>query len=339
MAKPRLLLIGGKAFNVPAELRTYFDIARHIEQEDKKFATMPTVDYILVLTNWVNHGAIASARKSLPKTPIIWVRKGWPAMSAELQRRGLIQAPAAPPEIPEEVIAEVAEAPPVPDDPFASMTDEQLEAATRPEVTVPVQETTVPQTATPAAPAAPGAEINTPYPDGLKDANAGWQAQVMKFCAENCPDLGIDPMKAVDFFSVALHEELGPPDLKAQFDLSDEAAHGLYISFGKSRGQYRVKFGLPPIHTRAKIARPRATPPPPVPAPVPSEVDRMLQEYMRLTAEKSKLLEEQHVLEDKIVGVNKQLEIMKPFAEHFKGLAVAAKKVREALEQQGRKTT
>ena len=336
MSKPRLLLIGGKAFNVPSELRTHFDIARHIEQEDKKFATMPTVDYILVITNWVNHGAIASARKSLPKTPIIWVRKGWPAMSAELQRRGLLAAPVAPvTEVPEEVIAEIVEAPPVPDDPFAKMTDEQLEAATRPEVVLPVQETAVPQ---PIAPVAPTPERTDPILKSLDEANAGWQAQVMKFCAEACPALGIDPMKAVDFFSVALHEELGPPDLKAQFDLSDESAHGLYISFGKSRGQYRTKFGLAPIHTRSKIVKPRAAPPPP-PAPVPSEVDRMLQEYMRLTSEKSKLLEEQHDLEAKIEAVNKQLEIMKPFADHFKNLAAAAKKVREALEQQGRKTT
>lgn len=335
MANPRLLIIGGKQFNIPPRLSDHFQIVRQIEQDEKKFS-FPSVDYILVITNWVNHAAIASARKAMPGTPVIWVRKGWPAMSAELRRRGLIPVEAVVEPEPDE--AAPVEPPTIPDDEFANMTEEQLEAATKPE---PVPALPAPVT---AAPQTPPAEVTATTSTNAEverkgEADAGWKAQVMKFAADNCPELGIDLLKAVEFFSVALHEELGPADLKAEFGLSDEAAHSLYISFGKSRGQYRMKFGLAPIHTRAKISKPRpvAVPAQQAPAPVPSEVDRMLQEYMRLTQEKSKLLEEQHALEAKIEGVNKQLEIMKPFADHFKSLAAAAKKVREALEQQQRR--
>ncbi len=330
MANPRLLIIGGKPFNVPPRLKDYFEIARHIEQEERKFG-FPSVDYILVITNWVNHAAISAARKALPRTPVIWVRKGWPAMSAELRRRGLIPEEAVVEPEPEAVaIAEVT-GPPEPEDSFAKMTEEQLDAATRPELQ-PVQETAVPQT--PALPAPVTAE----FPRRMnydEEMAVLWKSHVMKFVGDTCPKFGADMTKAVEFFSVALHEEFAPEDLKKEFGLSDDDAHGLYVSFGKSRGQFRAKWNLPPIHTKAKVLKAKPAPLPPV--PVPSEVDRMLQEYTRLTQEKSKLLEEQHALEGKIEAVNKQLEIMKPFADHFKGLAAAAKKVREALEQQQRK--
>ena len=328
MANPRLLIIGGKQFNIPPRLKDYFDIARHIEQEERKLGTLPNVDYILVITNWVNHGAIASARKVMPKTPVIWVRKGWPAMSAELRRRGLIPEEAVVPQEPEPEVApppvETAE----PEDEFAKMTDEQLEEATRPE----------PAPVLPAVTAPPQSqEEPAPRPVAQDDEmTANWKGAVMKFVGEFCTK--IDMTKAVDFFSVALHEEFSPEDLKKEFGINDEDARSLFVSFGKSRGQFRAKWGLAPIHTRAKLLKTRPQAPvPPAPVPVPSEVDRMLQEYMRLTQEKSKLLEEQHALEAKIEGVNKQLEIMKPFADHFKSLAAAAKKVREALEQQSRK--
>ncbi len=337
MANPRLLIIGGKPFNVPPRLKDYFEIARHVEQEERKLGTLPTVDYILVITNWVNHGAIATARKVLPGVPVIWVRKGWPAMSAELRRRGLIpeEAVAPEPEVPEAPEPVAAGEPK--EDEFASMTEEQLEAATRPEVQ-PVQETAVPQTPALPAPVTAPTNAETPKRPDAYDIEMGklWQGHVMKFVGDTFAKFGADMTKAVEFFSVALHEEFAPEDLKKEFGLSDDDAHGLYVSFGKSRGQFRAKWNLPPIHTRAKVLKPRPAPVAP-PVPVPSEVDRMLQEYTRLTQEKSKLLEEQHVLEGKIEAVNKQLDIMKPFADHFKGLAAAAKKVREALEQQQRR--
>lgn len=204
MGKPRLLIIGGKPFNVPPQISEHFEIAKHIEQDQMKFS-LPSADYVMVICNWVNHSAISSVRNSMPRTPVIWVRKGWPAMRAELLRRGLIpEAEIETPEMVEE-----------PEEPESStpMSEEELESATRPRET-----------------------------------------------------------------------------------------------------------------------------------PVQSEVDRMFQEFMRLTEEstrfaleRAKLLEDQRNLEVKIEAVEKQLEVLKPFAENFKVLAASARNVREALEQLQRK--
>jgi hypothetical protein len=330
MAKPRLLIIGGKPFNVPKQLLDHFEIAKHIEQDQAKFS-FPNADYIFVITNWVNHSAISSARKAMPRTPVIWVRKGWPAMRAELLRQGLIEEAVEAEAFVENGTMDEPET--VPEDPAAAMTEEELEAATRPAQEVPTNG------ATPEPPPSPP-PVPTPKKDEA-EVHSLWKAHVMKYVGDNCQRFGIDMMKAAEFFSVALHEDVTQHDLKAEFDLDDSAALSLFYSFGKSRGQFRMRLGLAPIHAgkRPRFARASPPPPAPVPVPVPSEVDRMLQEYMRLSQEKSKLIEEQHNLEAKIESVNKQLEIMKPFAEHFKGLAAAAKKVREALEQQQNKKT
>lgn len=91
MAKPRVLLIGGKPFNVPKEFGEHFDLIRHIEQDERHIAMLPKVDYIVVLTNWVNHSAIAACRRQLNAVPLVWVNKGWNAMEAEFLRRGIIK--------------------------------------------------------------------------------------------------------------------------------------------------------------------------------------------------------------------------------------------------------
>ncbi|MGH9391891.1 MAG: hypothetical protein ACRD1Z_19995 [Vicinamibacteria bacterium] len=96
MSKPRLLVVGGKGFNVPRQLGDHFEIVRHIEQEEKKIGTLPAVDYILVITNWVNHGAIEQVKKALPDVPVVWVKAGWRSMEAELVRRQIISPPAEP---------------------------------------------------------------------------------------------------------------------------------------------------------------------------------------------------------------------------------------------------
>lgn len=89
--KPRVLLIGGKPFNVPKEFETHFDLIRHIEQDERHISMLPKVDYIVVLTNWVNHSAIAACRRQLAAIPLVWVNKGWNAMEAEFVRRGIIK--------------------------------------------------------------------------------------------------------------------------------------------------------------------------------------------------------------------------------------------------------
>jgi hypothetical protein len=89
--KPRVLLIGGKPFNVPKEFEEHLDLIRHIEQDERHIAMLPKVDYIVVLSNWVNHSAVAACRKQLNEVPVVWVNKGWNAMYPEFLRRGIIK--------------------------------------------------------------------------------------------------------------------------------------------------------------------------------------------------------------------------------------------------------
>lgn len=87
--KKKVLLIGGMHFNVPKELHEHFEIMKHVEQGTDKIQQLPKADYIFVISNWVSHGIVKAAKKVLG-VPVIWLRKGWNAMSVELLRQGLL---------------------------------------------------------------------------------------------------------------------------------------------------------------------------------------------------------------------------------------------------------
>jgi hypothetical protein len=109
MKKPKVLWVGGKPFNVPDEFHERFDIVRHIEQDEKRLSgSLPNVDFILILTNWVSHKAETFVRTGLPDVPVVWTGKGWNSIKVELERRGLLQ--------PEVSVVEPIESQPIPAD-------------------------------------------------------------------------------------------------------------------------------------------------------------------------------------------------------------------------------
>ena len=95
MTKPRVVIVGGMHFNVPAEFFEHFELVKHIEQSTNRLNQLPRCDYVFAISDWVSHG-IVKAIKRETGLPIIWLRKGWNAMKAELQKRGLIPLDASP---------------------------------------------------------------------------------------------------------------------------------------------------------------------------------------------------------------------------------------------------
>ena len=100
-----VLMVGGKPFNVPPEFYQHFDLVKHIEQDSSKpSGSLPNVDYIVVLTNWVDHSTIEQVKRKLPGTPVVYVQKGWNAMRAEFERRGIIKPSGEPTEARPQVV-------------------------------------------------------------------------------------------------------------------------------------------------------------------------------------------------------------------------------------------
>lgn len=128
--KSRVLLIGGKKFNVPRQFADHFEIVRHIEQEEKRFQSMPRVDYVVIITNWVNHSAVQAATQGLPGVPLVYVRAGWKSMVAEFVKRGMMEVPTEP--VPDDP-PEVEEAAPPPPEPAPSGKVDSHEALKRAE--------------------------------------------------------------------------------------------------------------------------------------------------------------------------------------------------------------
>lgn len=87
--KPKVLLVGGMAFNIPSELRSAVDIVKHVEQGTKKLASMPAVDYVLVISEFAGHNMVDSV-KSQATVPVILLKRGWASMKEELVRRCIL---------------------------------------------------------------------------------------------------------------------------------------------------------------------------------------------------------------------------------------------------------
>jgi len=89
MSKPRVVIVGGMHFNVPAEFFEHFELVKHIEQATNRLNQLPRCDYVFAISDWVSHGMVKAIKRETG-LPIIWLRKGWNAMKAELQKRGLV---------------------------------------------------------------------------------------------------------------------------------------------------------------------------------------------------------------------------------------------------------
>ena len=310
-AKKRILVVGGKPFNLPRQLADHFYIVKQIEQDQKRFQIPQNIEFVLVLTNWVNHTAIQTVQRQT-NVPIIWVRKGWNAMKAELQRRGLV--PPDPEEVPEpleetEPVEVEPETPATSGDDTSSMSEEELERLTRP-------------------------ENEKDITDEIREK---WKENVHRFAAKVATDFNLSVDKIIDVTYTRLNGDLHPDLFVKELGLDEEKARTFWVRFSKSRGQFRGRVGLPHIHSNVNLPPRKRKPSAPVRtagvSAIPSDVDRMLEEFLRLTGDRSKLLEKQHEIELEIKKLDEKLQMFKPFESHLKGLAEAARKLKATLER------
>lgn len=89
MKKPKVLLVGGMGFNIPDELKAAVDIVKHIEQGTRKLASLPAVEFILVISEFASHNIVETV-KNEAKVPIVYLRKGWASMKEELLKRCIL---------------------------------------------------------------------------------------------------------------------------------------------------------------------------------------------------------------------------------------------------------
>lgn len=98
--KIRVLVVGGKPYDLSEEFLERFEVVKHVEQDQSVSASLShiRVDYVLVLTNWVEHASI-NAVKNRVSAPIVFLNKGWVHQKRELERRGILtpDAPAPAP--------------------------------------------------------------------------------------------------------------------------------------------------------------------------------------------------------------------------------------------------
>jgi len=323
IAKRRMLVIGGKAFNIPKQLHDHFNIVKQIEQDERRVPQLPHVDYVLCITNWVNHGAIATARKQIPNVPMIWVRKGWNAMRAELVRRGLI-----PDEVPDATEAEEVETAVEPEmsveddvpveieDPLASVSEEELERMTRPE-----------EAQRPVAVQAAGV---------ASDILPEWKAWVGLWAEKVSDKIGMDSTSIAAL--VLSVDEPTPQTFKDGFGIDDDAAYKLWISFGKSRGHFRGSKGMSPVpprrtpmRTLSPIAGSSVLPSGPVTV-LPSDTMALVNLSRKLVERKSAIKGQIETLQEDIEKIDKQLEELKPFLSAVEQLQRVTKQVSEKMK-------
>lgn len=96
--KKKVILVGGMDYNVPADLKSNFDIVKHITQ-GSKYNTLPQADYVFVITQWANHNIVDQVKREA-KASIVWLPQSWAGMKETLQKRSILppDAPEAPAE-------------------------------------------------------------------------------------------------------------------------------------------------------------------------------------------------------------------------------------------------
>jgi len=106
MSLKKVIIVGGMPFNVPPELKENFEIVGHITQDQNKIGRLPSCDLILAITDWVAHSQVKRAKDDTGAT-VVWVKKGWPQMRAELMRRHLLADPGPDPDRPDLAVKEL----------------------------------------------------------------------------------------------------------------------------------------------------------------------------------------------------------------------------------------
>ena len=88
----KMIVVGGKDYNVSKHLRNTFEIVLHVEQDGKAPPSLPPADFILVIANWIDHGRLNHVRSIAPKNcPIVYTRRGgWSEAVNRLEELKLI---------------------------------------------------------------------------------------------------------------------------------------------------------------------------------------------------------------------------------------------------------
>lgn len=93
MKKPKALVLGGKPFNLPAELRRLVEIERHIVQEDLKHWSPPSIsskyDLVLVIAEFALPRVVEEVKRMV-RVPVIHLQRGWGRMREELIQHGFL---------------------------------------------------------------------------------------------------------------------------------------------------------------------------------------------------------------------------------------------------------
>lgn len=135
MSRTRAVIVGGKGFNVPKQVHRFFEVVKHFEQDKADRITgVPECDIILVIRDYVHHGAIQQITAICPGIPIVAARAGWSHLYTELERRKLLPIPITT----EQAVEEPEAVPPDPIPVEEQISDEELERLTAP-VTPPAQ--------------------------------------------------------------------------------------------------------------------------------------------------------------------------------------------------------
>lgn len=296
MTKPRAIIVGGFGFNVPKQLHRYFEVVKHFHQDKSdRITAVPDCDIVLVIRDYVHHGAIIQVTALLPGIPVVAARAGWSHLYTELERRKLLPLPEDA--LPEE--PEVAEAPieasmsPVPIE--EQITDEELERLTAPPLPPP-------PAAPPAAPPPEPASLR--LLDEVEDDDAS--------------DDRIDVL--TELFK-ATNGELTPEvrDLYTQ-------KYGEQIP-GPIAAAARRRLGLAPRRKEPNLADRISD------NPFLREALILFANVEKLVDRRNEALKEVEILNREIAGIDREIDVYKPVIQQFEGLKAAQQKVKQALEQ------
>lgn len=95
-SQPRVIVVGGLAFNIPKELTESVEIVKHVEQSSSyRVGTLPNADFILVISEFASHNLIDVVRNQV-NVPVIRLPKGWAGMKTELQKRCILPPDSSP---------------------------------------------------------------------------------------------------------------------------------------------------------------------------------------------------------------------------------------------------
>ena len=203
---PKLMIVGGKPFNVPGQVYRHFEVIQHITQEQRKPVAKTGAEYILVIRSWVSHGQVRDAVSANPTAKVVQIIKGWAHMIEQFQKYGIDLTEKEPQEVPEEPNLE----------------------ETHPEVQIP-----------PPAEPEPEPEV-TPAPEDNGHSKE-WVTHVERWATKMASNYDRQPSELIALFLDQDLKEITSDIVGQRLSLVSDPAVRLMKSFNKSRGQYRLK--------------------------------------------------------------------------------------------------